>query len=453
MTSKPTQEELQAATNATLRAHATSDEAKALVARLAAMVDEYAHAVGLRKHKRNKTALKLEYATGAFLAYLLRAHGPEQSSEWVYRSMHAKSFTGAKVSSRTFTQLIEGLKGLAFIDHVAGHQVSDDPSDTGQYAARFSATPALLKFCSEHGVEPTYALDHFMFEYDLPKKPLELRARKVKSFYTSTDIPGRPMEFERTPKVEAFEHDLRELNAFFAKQILRGGSHHGYVRIFHNGDDPDFDWDMGGRLYSQHFKDSYQVCNANMRRAMTLNGEAVAEIDIRASYLSIFLALNNVQLDPKKDPYLLDGLDASDRGAVKAWMVATFGSNKPVSRWPSDMLKKNPSLRGYKASFIRDRSLANYPALERWGEPRLGRPFSWANLMWIESQIMIKTMLDLMRNYSVPSLSVHDSLIVPASKTDLAANRLSFHFWAPLEAEPLLVVHRPVLFNIEKTEN
>jgi len=39
MTPKATQEELQAATNATLRAHATSDVAKALVVRLAAMVD------------------------------------------------------------------------------------------------------------------------------------------------------------------------------------------------------------------------------------------------------------------------------------------------------------------------------------------------------------------------------------------------------------------------------
>ena len=48
MKSKTTQEELQAATNATLRAYATSDEAKALVVKLAAMVDEHAHAVGLQ---------------------------------------------------------------------------------------------------------------------------------------------------------------------------------------------------------------------------------------------------------------------------------------------------------------------------------------------------------------------------------------------------------------------
>ena len=46
MMRKATQEELQAATNATLRAHATSDEAKALVARLAAMVDEMCSRAG-----------------------------------------------------------------------------------------------------------------------------------------------------------------------------------------------------------------------------------------------------------------------------------------------------------------------------------------------------------------------------------------------------------------------
>src|SRR3984893_17338736 len=108
MTSKPTQEELQAATNATLRAHATSEEAKALVAKLASIVDEHAHAVGLRKNKRGKTAAKLQYATGAFLANLLRAHGPEQSSEWVYRSLYRKGFSRAAVSYLTFKELLEG---------------------------------------------------------------------------------------------------------------------------------------------------------------------------------------------------------------------------------------------------------------------------------------------------------------------------------------------------------
>jgi hypothetical protein len=61
------QEELQAATCATLRAHATSEQAKALVAKLASMVEEHSIATGLRKNKRKTTAGKLEYAIGAFL--------------------------------------------------------------------------------------------------------------------------------------------------------------------------------------------------------------------------------------------------------------------------------------------------------------------------------------------------------------------------------------------------
>ena len=442
MTPKVTQEELQAATNATLRAHATSDEAKALVAKLAAMVDEHALAVGIRKNKRKKTADKLEYATGAFLANLLRAQGPEHLSQWVYRSKHAQGFTGAAVSSRTFSQLIEGLTRLALIDQVAGDRVSDDRKDTGRYAARFRATPALLGFCSEHGVEPTKALDYFEFEYDLPKEPLQLRARKVGSFYSDTKPTGRPMEFARTPKVEKLESEIRELNDFFAKQSLRGGSHEGYVRIFHNGDDPYFDWNLGGRLYSQHFSESYQVLSANKRAAMTINGEAVAEIDISASYLTIFLSLHGIQLDTNGDPYELEGLSGSERSAVKAWMVATFGNSKPIRRWPPQMLQKSPELKKHRVAAITKAALTKYPVLEAWGQPLKGRVHNWADLMWLESVVMLITMLDLMREFSVPSLSVHDSLIVPASKADIASQRLARRFHGVTQVKPLLKIKK-----------
>src|SRR6516165_3280386 len=108
------QEELQAATHATLRAHATSDEAKALVAKLAAMVEDHGVSTGLRKNRHKSTAGRLSYAIGAFLANLLRPFSAEEAEPngWVYRSMHAKSFTGAAVSHRTFTHLVEGLAEL-----------------------------------------------------------------------------------------------------------------------------------------------------------------------------------------------------------------------------------------------------------------------------------------------------------------------------------------------------
>jgi hypothetical protein len=65
MTHKATQEELKAATNATLRAHATSDEAKTLVATLVTMVDERALAVGLRKNKAEQDFREAPIQTGA----------------------------------------------------------------------------------------------------------------------------------------------------------------------------------------------------------------------------------------------------------------------------------------------------------------------------------------------------------------------------------------------------
>ena len=446
MTSIPVnQEELQAATYASLRAHATSEQAKVLVAKLSSIVEDHTIEAGLRKKKRRDTAGRLEYAIGAFLADLLRPLDAEEPNGWIYRSLQAKSFTGAAVPRRTFDQLIEGLKGLAFLDHLPGHKVSDEPEDTGRYAARFRATPALLRFCTEHGVEPKEVLDHFEFEYDLPKHPVELRARKLKNFFSGTELVGKPMKFEREWMVEVMEASIHELNEFFAKQTLRGGVHQGYVRIFQNGDDPDFRWNKGGRFYSQPFVDCYQVMSAVRRAEMTINGEPIAEIDIRASYLTIFLSLHGIQLDPDptNDPYELPGLGPEQRAAVKAWMVATFGSAKPITRWPRRMLQKSPELRQHRVADITQAAFTKYPTLRTWGERLNDRLYGWADLMWLESAVMFSTMLDLAREHGVPSLTVHDSLIVPASCAGLAHQTLTNRFLAQQKVTPLLKINLP----------
>jgi hypothetical protein len=375
-----TKEELQAATyaplraakHASLRAHPISDEAEGLVKTLASMLEDRELATGKRKNNRKTTAKKLDYAVGAFLADLLQAYGDNEPAPnpWVYRSMHAKSFTKARVTYRTFAPLVDGLKQLGLLQHIDGHEVSNEAEDTGRFAARFRATPALLSFCSERAVEPAKVFDHFEFEYDLPKAVLELRATKEGAYWVKTKPVGKPMEFERDGITNAIEDHVRELNEFFALQKLRGGSHHGYVRLFHNGDNPRFFWNMGGRLYSQHFTDSYQVMSADKRLKMTINGQPVAEIDLRASYLTIFLSMHGIQL-PVGDPYSLPGLGPEHRNAVKQWMVATFGNSKPIVRWPKRMVQKFPELKDHRVSTITKAALAKYPALGAWGQPWL----------------------------------------------------------------------------------
>jgi hypothetical protein len=112
--------------------------------------------------------------------------------------------------------------------------------------------------------------DHFEFEYDLPTEVVELRATKKGEYWVKTKPVGTPMEFERAGVVTLIEDQVKELNEFFAQQKLRGGSHHGYVRVYNNGDNPRFHWNMGGRLYSQHFTESYQVMGADKRLKMTI---------------------------------------------------------------------------------------------------------------------------------------------------------------------------------------
>jgi hypothetical protein len=252
------------------------------------------------------------------------------------------------------------------------------------------------------------------------------------------------MEFERTDFVEKMESQIHELNAHFAKQILRGGSHHGYVRIFCNGDDPHFEWNMGGRFYSQHFTDSYQVMNSDSRRMMTINGEPVAEIDIRASYLTIFLSMHGIQLDTTTDPYEVPGFPEEHRNAVKQRFVATFGSAKPISRWPSRMLKKHPDLSQYRIADLTAAVTSKYPALATWGEPIGDHAVGWAALMFMESEVMFSAMLNLMYIHHAPSLSVHDSLIVPVSKVEQAREAITFALHAKRRVYPILKTNSPL---------
>jgi len=75
-----------------------------------------------------------------------------------------------------------------------------------------------------------------------------------------------------------------------------------------------------------------------------------------------------------------------------------------------------------------------FPVLENWGKRRE----SWAELMYLESAAVVATMLRLKREYQVPSLSVHDRLIVPLSKQEVAERVLSEEYTKVTKARPKL---------------
>jgi len=439
---------LRDAAYASLQGSASTAEARALVDAVCARVAAYEIEHGVRTNGRGAAQLaKLKKATGAFLADLLVVHSGKLPGEWVYRSLHAKSFTGEPISYRIFSALWQALEGLGLIEHKGRveHWTGVGASNmvAQRWASRFRATPALLALSTKHGVPPAKSADHFTME--LPREPLQKRATSSRNAY-GQKVHGKLMKFERTSQTEKLEADVRELNEFLSKQEIDGGIHQGYVRIFQNGDDPAFNWNMGGRVYSQPGDRNYQELSRELRLKMQINGEAVSEIDIRASYLTIFLAWHDVQLDPAKDPYAIPGIDSRD--VVKTWMTATFGkAGKPFTRWSAEMQAYFQEKYGapldrqrYPVSRVKDAVLKHYPALAQLEQPLHGRVRTWADLMYVESVVIVFTMLDLMRKHGVPSLAVHDSLIIPRSKIELATEALKARFRWVTKMEPLISI-------------
>ena len=441
--------ELRDATFASLEGQACTEAAQSLTEAVYEQgLHRLARAEAEGAAKTNRKKLKL--ATGAFLADLLSAKG-----EWVYRSLKKDGFTGAPVGARAFIPLQDTMLELGIVEHregVAESWVRFDedgpPLAARRRASRYRPTGKLIALAGEYGISLVNALDHF--DYGLPKQPLQKRAASTRD--AGRKVRGRNIKFEHSVLSQKLEADVRELNEFLAKQSFGGGCiHRGYVRIFHNGDASHFNWDQGGRLYSQPANTNYQQQSGQKRLEMTINGSPVVEIDLRASYLTIFYAWHGMQIDQYEDPYVIPELGLEARDIVKLWVAATFGNTALLRKWPSDLLKNYEKDHGhpldrkrYKVAKLRDKITAHHPILERWGQAINGRVRTWADLMFAESQVIVGTMVALMKMRAIPSLAVHDSLIVPQEHEDFTCQVLNSSYWFHLRALPLIKINRPL---------
>jgi hypothetical protein len=185
--------------------------------------------------------------------------------------------------------------------------------------------------------------------------------------------------------------------------------------------------------------DGYQHLPEANRVKMTINGEPVAEIDIKASFLTIYHAMVGEPLEGLDDPYDRIGID---RTIAKLWVVASMGSSSARTTWPADMVEEyreetSKDLETVaRARDVRRKMLAAFPALKKLKD----HSEVWAHLQYREAQAVIGTMLILKRQHGIPSLSMHDGLIVPKSRTDLAQGILKQEFRRAVGVDPTLTV-------------
>jgi hypothetical protein len=78
--------------------------------------------------------------------------------------------------------------------------------------------------------------------------------------------------------------------------------------------------------------------------------------------------------------------------------------------------------------------LYRLPIMQDWPT----QPITCFDLMFLESEAIVGTMLELMRDHRVPALSVHDSLIVPVMWLDLVEGVLKRRYKAVCGVEPYL---------------
>jgi hypothetical protein len=148
-----------------------------------------------------------------------------------------------------------------------------------------------------------------------------------------------------------------------------------------------------------------------------INGEAVVEVDIHASYLTLMHAVLGLEL-PEGDLYAIPEVS---RPLAKGWINATISKGSPVKRWSPDMRDALGAEAAISPATVGASVLVRYPFLGHPPQAVAGRPWAPAEdrllshrLMFIEASIITQAMEKLAEN-GILALPMHDGLIVPTS--------------------------------------
>ena len=367
--------------------------------------------------RRAKDKANFEAAVSLIIGDLMVAAVREEGG-WAYRSVSKRSFSDDLIKGDTFNSIMNSLGALGYLDSVKGgnHKSPFNVDDgSGFYpgmATRFRITDSFLRLSEGCGITLDVLKKHFK-----PRPSLQqVRLKGTASRLGARKESARSMRFERTEKTKAIKHQILEINSFLIEQRYEGMQFYGLRRLFNEGNHPSFDWNLGGRLYAVG-DDSYQMLKKAKRLDIKINGEAVVELDINASFLRILHGLRAFALPTSNDIYAIDGID---RALVKGWISCTFGHTKFHRAWPKTVVEElskqgTTAWKEHSYPSLKPKVLEHFPVLRDW--PECG--IRWSGLMYEESEAMIAAM-ERLRSQGVVALPVHDSLILPKSTGQLA---------------------------------
>jgi hypothetical protein len=389
--------------------------------------------------KRRQPRAKQLAALSAVVCDLLR-QADGDGLRYSHRLQSPASFTGLRIGHRPFVWVIRQLQRHKMIDVVPGYQRwgrfdADGPVTVGKsVASRFRAADWLLSLASQRGITPENWDRHYRVEaHPRSRSVIPLKLRTIGVLRTKRD-----MDIDLTDPATKAQYDrVCRLNDYVAGQAIGGAGNVAFTRMFSEGDAPDFAWNKGGRLYC--VGGGYQLLKSHVRKSITINGAAVVELDISASHLTALSAMRGHTLSG--DPYDVPGIP---RAVVKAWVTMTFGYGSFHTRWPSkttDQLTakldlKQPLGRAFPLGKVREAIIRHLPILADWPECGL----SCHDLQFVESCAVISAMEVLAFRHNVLGLPVHDSLLVPFSKQQLAVGVMKDAYREAVGVEPVIKI-------------
>jgi len=309
-------------------------------------------------------------------------------------------------------------------------------------ATRLGATEKLRELAASYGCTAETRSDDWGIVRNPPPPPVitpadlvefrdwpEIRNGKVKSQGNRHPFP---------PDVPGVVAGVERLNHACDGLIVTGCARPRFTRIygptlFH-----------GGRFYATGQADSFQKIRKEERRRITINGEPVAEVDLKAAFLSIFLAYAEAPA-PDADPYAIEGLP---RETVKRFVVLSLQSGQLKRRWPSG---ESAAVRETPIKALTEAVKARYPALSDVSsvlppEAVEGIPSeshrAWAAgqfLMNIEAQV-VNHAISIMVDQGAVAWPMHDGLIVPVTGVEVAREALERSYWERLDRLPMIEV-------------
>lgn len=357
---------------------------------------------------------------GAILAGIMRP-GVQGSYVRANRRPGAPMWERAPIGRDRFWRLADALGKAGLVEHVNGGRAPGrDLDGRGGNPAALRPLPSLIDLATSQGCTGETRKADWRVDAALRAAPVDVTDAQLVS---CLPVKGVPMTLadDMQATLAGMRRDLRAANALNARADIRGaGQTVWMVRRFRHS--PMF----GGRFYAPHV-----TLSEDERAAITIDGEAVAEVDVKASQLTILLGITG-QAEVTGDPYDFPGLP---RGVVKAWCVQTLGTGSPIKQWGGGT---DPEVRKVKPRAVwealrpRYPFLADLPALLPPGT-LAGLPddwHGWAAGQWVvqlEATIIARAIADL-GLFGIVALPVHDSLIVQTGQAMAAVRTLEAAF-------------------------